>query len=279
MSYNYHDSAIAPMPKLIFHLGFPKTGSTTIQELLKINRDELFRRGILISPRDEFSRFLRRSAIRWARAGGLFYWLIVNLSLRMFASKIKSAKFESLIVSDENIIGVESARLFSSVCHVDYGLVVRSLENLLGSSFDCHYIVYTRNSEKWRTSAYNQTIKKGKHVHSYSDWCIRNSDLNAPNRIITRLYNILGDRLLVVKMEDELSTGNPLGSVLLRIAGLESSQISELKKARIRNVSLPEGALAFIRILGESGCHGRRLSKIARLVKENSHLFQANAQP
>lgn len=273
MSYNYLDIEAARMARLIFHLGFPKTGSTTIQQLLRINRDELFRRGILVSPRDEFSRSLRRSAIHWARDGGLFNRLVVSLALRIFASKIKSARFDSLIVSDENIIGVESARLFSSVCRADYSLVVRCLEKMLGPSFDCYYIAYTRDSEKWRVSAYNETIKKGKHAHSYSNWCMRNSDLNAPNKIISRLYDILGERLLVVRMEDELATGKPLGSVLLNLAGLESAEILKLRKAPISNLSLPEGALAFIRILGESGYHGRLLKKIAGIVQKNSHLF------
>ena len=259
--------------RIVFHLGLPKTGSTTIQETLRINSDRLAEAGIVVSARDGLTRSLRKAALARARQDTWLARLWYRVALRLFAWRVRTRRFQTFLVSDENILGTESATLFSQDGQADFGAVALRMERALGAGFTCHYVIYLRARESWRASAYNQTLKKTKHDKTFSEWCADNTELSGPDRIVARLQAALGDRLTVVAMESELSAEAPLGSAVLTAAGLDESGIAALARPLASNVSLPDAALEFIHVLGKNGVHGRTHRKIARIVNENRHLF------
>lgn len=261
--------------RVIFHLGLPKTGSTTIQEMMRLNAATLAAEGVTVSPRDALSQGLRKAAVAFTRSGGALAHARHRLALWRFGRRARALGAPCLLVSDENILGTESARLFADRGALDFGALALEIERAIGPGVDCRHVVYLRGRESWRASAYNQTVKKAKHIEDYPAWCARNADLSGPDRIVEQLRAALGERLRVVEMEAELASGAPLGAAVLAECDVAPDTLAALQLPRQRNVSLPPAALEFIRVLGQRGIRGRTHRKVATVVKENAHLFTA----
>jgi hypothetical protein len=119
-------SAAASVPaaphkrRIIVHLGFPKTASTTIQAMLAANAGR-FGPGIVVSPKDDLTRKLRKNALRFMRSGGKawFRWRHA-VATREMVRKIDAMAFETLLISDENMVGIESGKIFDPPGKTDF---------------------------------------------------------------------------------------------------------------------------------------------------------------
>jgi len=142
---------------IVIHLGLPKTGSTTIQGLLALNAGRLGE-GIAVAAKDALTFPVRHTARyswqgNWHALGGWRY----DRVLRALVRKIDALDFGTLIISDENLIGLRAGHLFDRQdWRANVGLAAR-LDRALGH-YRRSYVVYTREPGRWRTSSYNQAF-------------------------------------------------------------------------------------------------------------------------
>jgi hypothetical protein len=259
-------------PRVVVHLGLSKTGTTSIQQTLRANRDVLGEHGIAVSARDKLTKAVRQGSVAWIEGGGPFRFARVRLALMAFRRRVRRMRFETLVISDESLIGAGSARLFAGGDPRGNLRLLDALERSF-AGYEVVYVVYMRSLERWLASAYSQQIKKARHAQSFEDWLAAHADHDGPERFIDQLRARLGARLTVARMEDEIGPGHVLGETVFRLAGLSNAQISALHVPEVRNRSLPYGALEFIRILGQRGIRPRPLRRIARIARQNPELF------
>lgn len=259
---------------LVIHFGLPKTGSSTIQEMLRLNRDTLRRLGVAVSARDDLTCELRSSNNRFIKKGGLLNQARQRLALWRFSRRVRLVSEPVLLVSDENLLGTRSAYLFAPQKYERFEAIAKSIDQACRSpDLECRYVVYTRDLERWRKSSYNQSAKTAKHLLDFQTWCDKNDNLKGPDQIVEKLRAALGERLVVVAMEDELGSGVPLGSAVLSACGLSSNEVSDLKTPQPSNVSMPPNALELIRILGEYGLEREAIKKVTQALRQNGHLL------
>ncbi|KQB96098.1 hypothetical protein AL073_12665 [Loktanella sp. 1ANDIMAR09] len=247
--------------------------------MLRINREQFHNLGVEVSPRDELTAPLRSRAIAFVNCGGLMKQARLRFALWRFRRQVMVTKEPVVLISDENLLGTKSETLFASRQQANFEAVARLLDRACSSPhLDCRYVVYVRSREAWRASAYNQSVKKAKHHLDFPSWCAINESLDAPDQIVEALRLVLGDRLDVIAMEDELGSGALLGSAVLSACGLSKEAIAALKTPSRLNVSLPQNAVDLIRVLGQQGLEPKTLKKVADCIKENVHLFDTVAQ-
>ncbi|WP_417466242.1 hypothetical protein [Kordiimonas sp.] len=138
--------------KLYLHIGYPKCGSTTIQEALFENRKTLRSRGYgicgrtldLLGPKSKlwFPVGYFKSHLDAAREGNA---PDLEPEFKALHARAKAAGLHSVIISAENLSAVQAPALLA--CAKKY--------------FDCRIIFYFRRQDDWLTSSWAQWQFKG----------------------------------------------------------------------------------------------------------------------
>lgn len=234
--------------RIIIHLGLPKTGTTTIQEFFSINKTSL-KQFIAVSPKDNLTKSTRKWALRSARWRGVPRWIArtgYNIALKQLVSKVKTLDFNTLVISDETLVGFQAKNLLSK----DISCIIANTKCLVKafSEFQVEYVAYTRENPAWMRSLYNQDFKRRRTVLSYTQWLSNYPENNSAIKVIKSLENALGaNKLHVFSMESEISSGLRLGGSILRLAGLDDQYIMSLIMPELKNQSLPDSAIKLLR--------------------------------
>ena len=272
-------SAAASVPaaphkrRIIVHLGFPKTASTTIQAMLAANAGR-FGPGIVVSPKDDLTRKLRKNALRFMRSGGKawFRWRHA-VATREMVRKIDAMAFETLLISDENMVGIESGKIFDPPGKTDFVAWVQRFDQAL-VGYDVTYVLYMRDPGPWRISAYNQAFKMRRVKEPFDEWAQKHNDLGGPARIVEELRGILGARLKTFEMAAEVGPDKLMGRYLLELAGASPEQIAAVVVPPHKNESLPAAAIEFLQLVHKNPkLRGARYRFLVRLCAQNPELF------
>lgn len=263
--------------RIVIHLGLPKTGSTTIQSLLAANHDRLGE-GIRVSAKDDLTYRLRKYALKYRRSGGFPWWKLRHeIALRRMVRRIDAMSFDTLIISDENLIGIESGRLFDSPERLRYDRWLAHLDAAL-SAYDVQYVVYQRDPKSWQRSAWNQAFKMRRVKTDFESWARDHSDLDAPRRLIEQFRALLGDRLHVIDMAEEIGENRLMGRRVLEVAGVLPEHIAGLVTPPRENESLPLAAVELLRLIHETGKIRRgQYRMLTRLFRAHPELFAPNS--
>jgi hypothetical protein len=261
--------------EIIIHLGFPKTGSTTIQSMLALNRD-LLSPAVYVSPKDELTYQLRKNALRYMRSGGFFWWKLKHRrELKKFVQKVGEINAQRILISDENMIGIESGKLFGPSKAGLYTNWLKDFDQALGG-FNVRYVIYTREAESWRKSGYNQAVKMRRVRQRFEAWAKENSDLQGPEKIIAEMRAFLGDRLLTFDMKEDLSNNQLIGANLLKVAGVDTQMLSQVIDPPRQNESLPQAAVDLICLINEKTRLGSRAYRaVMQAISKNPQLFNS----
>lgn len=262
--------------RIIIHLGFPKTGSTTIQGMLAANRDNIGKK-IYVSPQDELTYFVRKFALRYQRNRHFFCWKIRHdAALREMVRKIDAMASDTLIISDENMIGIEPGKIFDPPEKTNYLPWLKHLDAAL-SNYDVHYVIYTREPKSWQRSAYNQAFKMRRVKEPFETWVESHDDLDAPRRIIEEFRTYLGPRLHTLEMTEEIGPDRIMGHFILELAGVSEENIAGITLPPRENESLPLASIELLRLIhANPAFRGQRYRYLTRLFKDHPELFAKN---
>lgn len=262
--------------KIIIHLGFPKTGTTTIQEFFSAN-EFCFDDNLIISAKDKLTKEVRKWALRSARwksprIARTFY----KIALKNLISKISHLKFNTLVISDENLVGFQPANLLSP----KNSFLTENIEALCKtfSGHNVEYVLYTRNSPAWLRSLYNQDFRMRRTIQNYEDWAKNHLSANSCTIAEKLKPAFRSNKLHIVSMESEVSSGLPLGSTLLRLAGYDDEFISKLKVPMKKNESLPDSSIELLKkIHALPSLRGRTYHSLVRIFASYPELFRPNS--
>ena len=260
------------MAQVIFHLGFPKTGTTTIQSTISVNR-ALISKTVWFRLHGGKTRALRDASRIYQRRDRESDRVRLHQLLCKMGDKITESGLGIALISDELLVASHMAR---KDC-LDY---VQSAERVLPMiveampQHDVQFVFYSRQMDKWLKSAYQQFVKTRRIRVGLDEWT---AGLTFPldwDEISKRLKAATSRPLDFIAMETEIGPGKVLGQHLFRLIGLSEAQIGDLKIPETKNVSLSPGALEFMLSANASEIDQKDMWKIRKLVIENPDCFR-----
>lgn len=231
--------------RVIFHLGLPKTGSTSVQALLRENAS-LLSPDVGVWPRGRDTKRMRRSTMAYVRSGTPRALVASCVQIFHFGRFLRSYDAPVAIVSDENILGMVSTKLFDARAQRRSRHVAFLLKYLIGFG-DQRYVIYRRNHDDWLRSAYSEAVKRKGLDLTFEQWAHEYSGFRNPDHFLASLSSCLRNRLSLVDMESEAASGYPLGWKLLELADVHDSVYGNLVVPSPRNRRLDPHTLERLR--------------------------------
>ncbi|MDT0681746.1 hypothetical protein RM543_03535 [Roseicyclus sp. F158] len=252
--------------RVVIHAGLPKTGSTAIQNMLRANENAL-EQDMALAVREDRTRELRLAAYRILSRGGFRARHRLRRAARDLAQWAASAPQDTVLISDENLLGVTSGTLFGAT----YGDGPRAVVDALLTAFagqDVIVVLYTREGEALRRSCHNQKVRNGGGTMDYAGFCRAFPDPTMPARLAADLKADLGARARIVTLEDEAD--GRVGRTVLREAGMGEAAIDALIEPPRINVSIPAAVLELIREINGLGLPDEKRREVVALVRKHA---------
>jgi hypothetical protein len=237
------------LAKLFLHVGFHKTGTTSLQDALNRNRKELQSQGIIypktrkFRAQHEFAWSVGQRGWGWKQFGGSQAG--PGPARRMFRL-IRSSK-QNLIISSEFLSELMPPK-------------IQKLVSSIGDK-DLRVIFTVRPVAKILPSAYQQEVKNGSKL-TYDKWLDRVLDPEKESRVRTRFWTrhshhleiakwaeVVGSDNIAVIVSDESKPGF-LTDSFFRLIGADTSNFRESKK-EIVNRSMDLAEIELLRRINE----------------------------
>lgn len=237
---------MAETPRLVVHPGFRKAGSTSIQALMKVNRERLAPH-LRVHPRDALTEPWRKLAMKYC-AG----------------DRPKAL--------DENLIG---SRVYNRAGETLTDWAVRILP-ILEEAFagvPMAFVFYTREREAWLKSAWNQEVRLQFQTKAYPRWRAAVPETFTWDAAEAAIRGALSSPVTFLRLEDEAAAG-VTGATLLRTAGVPEAVIAGLKDPGAQNASLPGGLQKFILQINRSKLDKKMQRKVRDMAMRHPDLFR-----
>ena len=249
---------------MVFHLGFQKTGSTTMQAFL--NRHAAALPAIDIRAYGDATKDLRISGRNWCADPTPARWQRLSDALDRHVESFGAGDASVCLISDENIVG--------RVGYGPTGDVVRWSEAILpliaerAAAFDPCFVFYTREPDRWLRSLYNQSVKRARVTARYQRWAAA-APFEVDWNTWRERFTAAGRRpVTFLSMEEEIASGRPLGAGLLIEAGVPPSVAEALPGVEARNASLSERSLRLMRLVNRLPLSDRRVIRFSEWLEK-----------
>ncbi|SIS83465.1 hypothetical protein SAMN05421759_104165 [Roseivivax lentus] len=259
--------------RVIVHCGFRKTGTTSIQDFLRLNADAL-PEGLSVSARDALTRPFRRAVQAHIHAPGRSALSRVEAEAAALCAHWAQDSGETVLISDENLFGKDIVAEDGRTIFDLAATYLPILERHFGTGPDLHFVFYTRDRDAWLSSAYNQAVKRRGVTADADRWIAA-----IPGEVdwtpgLAKIRAALSAPVHVFAMEDDLSGAAPLlGRALFRLAGIDDAAMDAMPRPGRSNESLKPAVLDFMRKLNGLDIPLDARRKVGRLVEASQDLF------
>lgn len=235
------------MKRLYLHIGFNKTGSTTLQRCLFRNSTTLEQAGILYPGRlhDSYMQNYQHTPLAAALPERQVSWLrpgkraSLDRALRDLLARIESSAAETVVISSEAFGGIDMTQ-----DRVE--LVQRKL-----AQFDTRIIAYIRRQDEYFLSTYQEEIKNGgRHAFQFPRYAT-NRQFTFSQRLAPWRAVFGADRVIVRPFERRFWPDGNLEYDFFDIIGAPLDNLTPMEKPA--NESLSFCALEFMRQLNILG--------------------------
>ena len=234
--------------KVIIHVGAGKTGTSSIQKTLGLNRSELNRQGI------EYAGLMFEYMVQ------KYDWQRASASEVFHSLAPKEAALQVLDIIETNIPTLESQKIHTLIWSNESLFernekVILIAEELLARNIEVEIIAYIRNYDSWSQSAYKQWGIKHKTyegpIRSFKNWFAgRHVHFYGPlDRFRNKFPNLL--KLKNMDSEKDVVPG------FLKLCGITTETVQVIKA----NES-PSNEELFLRALFNNGVRGKALPNL-----------------
>ncbi len=216
------------------HIGYHKTGTTSIQFALSRNRDGLLDHGYLYP----------KSGEKWNAHHNLAWQLQETNRYDRFEPELGS--WEDLIEEIETSVAENIILSSEDFCYARPPSIVKIAEYL--QPYEVNIIVYLRRQDQYLQSKWIQIAKLGKSLPTFSEWIDEELDRNQfldYAAILDRWAKVFGTPNIIVRPFEKEVLGTGLIVDFLRLCGLEF--IDWFQQTKSKNVSPSVQAMALVR--------------------------------
>lgn len=255
---------------IFWHMGFIKTGTTAAQQMLRKNKFQM-PPSVHVFRKQNDTVDLRLTAKAWRKSPTDENRRAVVQAVQAARNTAIEAGASKAIFSDENIVEFEP--------YNDRGDIFEASAKTLPLIEEAAYpaksvfVFYTREFDKWLTSAYNQTVKMLRLTADFDEYCANlpfEKDWNVQRE---RLQASVKSDVVFYDMEDDIAKGPTIGAGLLRMAGIGEDVLDALIIPDRKNESLSKGALQFMLEVNRSELSAPAVKKIRQIVMQNPEAF------
>lgn len=235
--------------RLIFHTGFHKTGTTSLQHTLRDNAE-------VICPH---LRVFTNTQLRQLANATLAYSTDISpkslkrmrILLQEFLMSLDSDDPRPVLVSSEDLCGHLPGH-FNVKTYAAASVLMRALTNTvrrtLGNEPDLHFALSTRRPESWLRSCYNHNLRALRLTDTFEDYAARYKPAANLAQSISEIRARVGPTPVhVLPMEEAFQDPYGLLSPVLSIAGVSASLLQTLSIAPHSNRSEPPDLLTLYR--------------------------------
>lgn len=264
--------------KAILHIGLEKTGTTSVQQLLKANREALLKQGTLVPvslhPGNNF--FLAIASFSSFRSDGLLrqQGLKNQASLDAFRSRtIGKFRGELNSASAAKQVLISSEHLQSRLSSLeDIQLLKSNLESVGLNDFEV--LVYLREPIRIALSHHSMAIKKGVYVQDtfFEPNHPRVSQILGFQSSLEMWQKVFGVEALRVRLYPEGQKPSALIDDFFASTGINQSGLTLNTDAK-RNVNLSLGALQILNEVNRTSKeNGKQLASMAFFDRLENHV-------
>ncbi len=231
--------------EIYFHVGLPKTGTTSIQHFLYINRKVLKRDYDVdyLTPEVKFDlhtsdynhlfQFSQTSFSHYDHSSDL---IIVDKLMQQLLKKIQKSSCSRVLVSSESFIDLPNLEFFT---------------NEIFGKYDIKIIIYLRNAADFLASlwshSHNQIYYRTTRMPMLEEYLITTDDYKKELQILLKLSDIFGkDSIIIKSFEKEKFKQVPLIPDFLSILNIEATEVFIYEKALNTGVSRKMNDLSYL---------------------------------
>jgi hypothetical protein len=251
--------------KIIWHIGFRKTGTTSQQYLLRHLSVEN-NPNLLVSSRGNLTYNWRKLVVSATRAKKRPNVEKLRKEMAVVATMLRDVTAKTILISDENLFAFslyekDGGHFF------DWGVDILPLIETEFADFENVFVAYTRPMESWLKSSYSQDVKRGRTWLSYDNW--RKQVPKGCNWAdgLAAIRSAISAPLILLTQETELEGGRPLGAQLLQLAGVSPDEIAAIGPAPHLNQSFSPESMRLLRMLNFFGLNGLLRPTLQRQAK------------
>lgn len=233
--------------RVVFHLGFRKTGTSTIQRMLTENA-ALWGSDVSVSARDDLTLEWRRALSAYTKAPSAAGLERLDQRIRDTSKVVSAMPERTVIISDENLTANKVTAPDGSTFSDWTALIIPMIERAFMDA-DVRFVIYTRSFESWIKSCYNQAVKKQRLYASYANWRKALPSEFDWNTVIPKLQSAATQPLVIVDMSQEAKGDIFLGSAVLKQAGIPDGKFDQIVQPQRQNESLDERTITLLRVL------------------------------
>lgn len=228
---------------LIVHLGYHKTGTSSIQQWLKDHEEILAPHLRVLNLVDGGTNALKFATIKLALDSDSTEGLLAET--RRIAAMIREGDQPVTCITDESILGMPLG--FRSASYTETGVYPAAcrIVDVLSrefAEFDTTFVVMERDEKAWFSSLHNQMVKQDCFEGDLEDYYRTFRPSVDWEALRHELQYGMGDRarLVALKFEDEFAAGSVAGMAFFGLLQIPEELMAQCRPAMPRiNVSVP----------------------------------------
>ena len=241
--------------RAVFHLGLPKTGTTSIQQFLKANAEALSARGVAYEyvPSDLAPNQISQVELgfpQFARLGEPIpdpairgHYRIQDLDAQRAAGEAYERRFAEAVQARTEPLYLMSSEHVGAWTRTPAHAA--ALDDFLSAHFDdVRYVMYVRRQEDWVLSNYSQALRRGGHK-TLGEFIRGFPGTGYMERLKAWLEVVGHDRFTLRLLEPDKLAGGDLVSDFARAVGFDPDGLPRPPR---ENESLSAAAAEFLRV-------------------------------
>lgn len=258
-----------PRKTVYFHVGLPKTGTSTVQAMLRENAGRLQDAGLHVMFNDQMLRAVNRQAGRICKYGASDHAARLRLALatRRLSAALRAVPEQRILVSDENLPGWRIDNLYRLPFDRGPRLVMEALRAAF-DDFDIRWIMATRDATDHMRSAHVFVTQQKGETADFDSWSARIGKPEEIDRLIADTAAYWGAAGHVFRMEDEIAAGRPWGHNILAHVGVPQAELAQLIDVKPANSGVPKNLLPFVRRVNALNLEDETRKQVVQVLRD-----------
>lgn len=253
---------------LILHIGMPKTGTSTIQDMFKENVKELKKFNIAYPLFKEYEKLYPHKMFYSTGNGNLLAYAMRKEQ----EDNVKFPSFDSVVNDIINLINKSSSR-YTIISHEDLlymhpNLIEKMVDKLKENNIEIRCIFYIREQVSFHISNYQQHIKQIREKFTFKEYLTSRMEYVNYKLYTDKWGKYIEKKNFIVKLLDKNCVKKNIAIHFLESSGIPCKDI-KLNEVKNSNVGLGKLATEMLRLANSKDLNNSEYEAVKKFVYSN----------